>query len=190
MLSASHHKADSVPNQREAVADAWRSNAQKSSEEKGAGDAATQKHPRAAAGEKTTRQPASSSPAAPVEHSTESAKDDQPVARASSSSSGHPQQPPSLTLSLFSGSGHRSLSRIAAVVGINIVLPFINGVMLGFGEIFAREVIAWTRGWWRGERALRIGGRWGAGSGAAAVAGRGLMEGARSVDVSGSGSFP
>lgn len=191
LLSASHHKADAVPNQREAVADAWRSNAQKSSEEKGAGDAAAQKHPRAAAGEKETRQPASSSPAAPVESSAETAKDDQPVARASSSStSGHPQQPPSLTLSLFSGSGHRSLSRIAAVVGINIVLPFINGVMLGFGEIFAREVIAWTRGWWRGERALRIGGRWGAGSGAAAVAGRGLMEGARSVDVSGSGSFP
>lgn len=184
LLSAStHSKPDNVPNQREAVAAAWKSNAQKAAEEKNAGDASSQKHPEAAAGESQTVQPASSS--SPVAESSKSTPT-QPAG--SSSSQGHPQQPPSLTLSLFSGSGHRSLARIAAVVGINLVLPFINGVMLGFGEIFAREVISWTRNWWRG--GLKLGGRWGAGSGAAAIAGRGLMEGARSVDVSGSGSFP
>ncbi|KAJ9113883.1 hypothetical protein QFC19_000077 [Naganishia cerealis] len=188
LLSASSHKKpDAVSNQREAVAGAWRSNAQKSAEEKGAGDASSQKHPQAAAGATQTRQPASSSPSAPVAE-TSKPTPTEPASASSSSSQGHPQQPPSLTLSLFSGSGHRSLARIAAVVGINLVLPFINGVMLGFGEIFAREVISWTRSWWKG--GLRSAGRWGTGSGAAAIAGKGLMEGARSVDISGSGSFP
>ncbi|ORX40668.1 hypothetical protein BD324DRAFT_611731 [Kockovaella imperatae] len=64
--------------------------------------------------------------------------------------SGPPAQPPSLTLSLFTGpSGSMSFPRILAVLGINLVLPFINGVMLGFGEIFAREFVKVGRIWWR-----------------------------------------
>ena len=31
---------------------------------------------------------------------------------------------------------------LAAVLAINIGLPFVNGIMLGFGEIFARAVLA------------------------------------------------
>lgn len=69
--------------------------------------------------------------------------------------SGPPYQPPSLTLSLFTSPSHRSIARIAAVVGINLILPFINGVMLGFGEIFARETVIFGRRWWRGEASLR-----------------------------------
>ena len=63
---------------------------------------------------------------------------------------GPPVQPPSLTLSLFTGpSGSLSVTRILAVLGINLILPFVNGVMLGFGEIFAREVIKVGTVWWR-----------------------------------------
>jgi hypothetical protein len=69
--------------------------------------------------------------------------------------SGPPYQSPSLTLSLFTSPSHRSIARIAAVVGINLILPFVNGVMLGFGEIFARETVIFGRRWWRGEAALR-----------------------------------
>jgi len=32
-------------------------------------------------------------------------------------------------------------------LAINMFLPFVNGVMLGFGEIFARNVIAPWIGW-------------------------------------------
>lgn len=35
---------------------------------------------------------------------------------------------------------------LVATLGINLLLPFINGVMLGFGEIFAKNVVGWT-GW-------------------------------------------
>jgi len=45
-----------------------------------------------------------------------------------------------------------SLIRSAA---INLVLPFINGVMLGFGEIFAHELA--FRWGWRGVRVLPFG---------------------------------
>jgi len=69
--------------------------------------------------------------------------------------SGPPYQSPSLTLSLLTSPSHRSIARIAAVVGINLILPFINGVMLGFGEIFARETVIFGRRWWRGEASLR-----------------------------------
>jgi hypothetical protein len=36
---------------------------------------------------------------------------------------------------------------LLASLGINLLLPFINGVMLGVGEIFAKEVIGvwWNR---------------------------------------------
>ncbi|RXK37822.1 hypothetical protein M231_04912 [Tremella mesenterica] len=65
---------------------------------------------------------------------------------------GHPSQPPSLTLSIFTSPSHLSISRVLAVLGINVVLPFINGVMLGFGEIFAREVVRVSKVWWGGKR--------------------------------------
>ena len=67
-----------------------------------------------------------------------------------SSSVIRPAQPPSATLSIFDA--HRSTrARALALVGslaINLFLPFVNGVMLGFGEIFARS-LALRWGWWR-----------------------------------------
>ncbi|ORY26721.1 hypothetical protein BCR39DRAFT_252725 [Naematelia encephala] len=62
---------------------------------------------------------------------------------------GPPTQPPSLTLSVFTMPSHLTFSRVVAVLGINLVLPFINGVMLGFGEIFAREVVRVGQIWYR-----------------------------------------
>ena len=59
-----------------------------------------------------------------------------------------PIHPPSVTLSIFDSSLSRR-ARILALVSslsINLLLPFINGVMLGFGEIFARHIIKWD-GW-------------------------------------------
>ncbi|WRT70313.1 uncharacterized protein IL334_007311 [Kwoniella shivajii] len=79
----------------------------------------------------------------------------------SSDNSQPPAQPPSLTLSLFNPS-QLTFRRVLAVVGINLVLPFVNGVFLGFGEIFAREVIRVGRLVWRGERTI-----WSFGRGAA-----------------------
>ncbi|WWC71925.1 uncharacterized protein I206_105884 [Kwoniella pini CBS 10737] len=73
-----------------------------------------------------------------------------------------PQQPPSLTLSLFDPS-QLTFRRVLAVVGINLILPFVNGVFLGFGEIFAREVVRVGKLVWRGERTI-----WSFGRGAAA----------------------
>ena len=50
------------------------------------------------------------------------------------------------------------LSLVLSSLAINLLLPFINGVMLGFGEIFAKEVVGWF-GWksWRGSRAAGLG---------------------------------
>lgn len=51
----------------------------------------------------------------------------------------------SLTLAAFSPgpmSWTRRLSLVTASLAINLGLPFLNGVMLGFGEIFARAVLA------------------------------------------------
>ncbi|EKM58185.1 uncharacterized protein PHACADRAFT_171433 [Phanerochaete carnosa HHB-10118-sp] len=36
---------------------------------------------------------------------------------------------------------------LASSIGINLLLPFVNGVMLGFGEIFAKEVVFRWFGW-------------------------------------------
>jgi len=57
----------------------------------------------------------------------------------------------SATLVMFDPKVPRRTRVIAlfASIGINFVLPFINGVMLGFGEIFARGLVDW----WRGGRA-------------------------------------
>lgn len=107
------------------------------------------------------------------------------------SHSSPPAQPPSLTLSLFSSPSNLSISRLVAVLGINLVLPFINGVMLGFGEIFAREAVRVGRLVFRGERRLSGFGRggWGEaeqGQGRGMGAGRGVA----GVGLSGSGGFP
>ncbi|AAW45642.1 hypothetical protein CNBH3770 [Cryptococcus deneoformans B-3501A] len=88
-----------------------------------------------------------------------------------------PTQPPSLTLTLFTNASSLSIPRIFAVIGINLVLPFINGVMLGFGEIFAREVVKVGKAVWRGERSLF---NWNRGSG---LGGRGTT----GVGLSGAG---
>jgi len=52
---------------------------------------------------------------------------------------------PSLTLSIFSGSilpRKQLVLSVLASLGINLCLPFVNGVMLGLGEIFARDWMA------------------------------------------------
>jgi hypothetical protein len=76
---------------------------------------------------------------------------------------------------------------VFAVLGINLVLPFINGVMLGFGEIFAREAFKVGRLVFRGERSF-FGWRGGNASGDAerGAGGRGVA----GVGLSGSGGFP
>lgn len=83
-----------------------------------------------------------------------------------------------------------SVTRLVAVLGINLVLPFINGVMLGFGEIFAREVVKVGVLVFRGERSLfgwARGRGWG---GAEAGEARGGGRGVAGVGLSGSGGFP
>ncbi|KAH7342126.1 hypothetical protein B0J17DRAFT_649587 [Rhizoctonia solani] len=60
-----------------------------------------------------------------------------------------PAPPPSLTLSIFDSS-LPTRTRVIAIfssLAINMFLPFVNGVMLGFGEIFARNVIGPWFGW-------------------------------------------
>jgi hypothetical protein len=84
---------------------------------------------------------------------------------------------------------HLTLSRVIAVLGINLVLPFINGVMLGFGEIFAREVVRVGKLVYHGERSLwdwRR--RWGAEQQGPDRFGGG--RGVAGVGLSGSGGFP
>ena len=102
--------------------------------------------------------------------------------QSSSQSQSHntpPSQPPSLTLSLFTSPSTVSISKIFAIVGINILLPFVNGVMLGFGEIFAREAVRTGRHWWNTGTGL-FGRRGGSGLGGRGTSGAGL---------SGSGGF-
>jgi hypothetical protein len=96
-----------------------------------------------------------------------------------------PAAPPSLTLSLFTMPGHLSVGRVTAVLGINLVLPFINGVMLGLGEIFAREAVKVGRLWYR-----EGGGLFGLFSGRRSSGGNGGSRGVSSVGLSGSGGFP
>jgi hypothetical protein len=52
-------------------------------------------------------------------------------------------------------------TRIWALVGalsINLLLPFVNGVMLGFGEIFAKDIVMNWFGWNTSAVGLRTGG--------------------------------
>jgi hypothetical protein len=59
-----------------------------------------------------------------------------------------PPHPPSATLTIFDStlSTRTRLLALTSALAINFLLPFVNGVMLGFGEIFARNVVAWI-GW-------------------------------------------
>ncbi|GAA5869220.1 hypothetical protein JCM16303_000396 [Sporobolomyces ruberrimus] len=58
---------------------------------------------------------------------------------------------PSLTLAISSAwhtaPWSRKIWAIIASVAINVGLPFVNGVMLGFGELFARNVLGVRFGW-------------------------------------------
>ncbi|KAG8831811.1 hypothetical protein FRC20_008069, partial [Serendipita sp. 405] len=60
-----------------------------------------------------------------------------------------PVAPPSVTLSIFDStlSTRARFLALASSLAINLVLPFINGVMLGFGEIAAKSLFGW--GGWR-----------------------------------------
>ncbi|CAG8745350.1 2422_t:CDS:2, partial [Acaulospora colombiana] len=66
--------------------------------------------------------------------------------------------PPSVTLSVFDSSLSRRarLLALASSLAINLLLPFINGVMLGFGEIAAKSVFNWG-GWSSVAGALGLG---------------------------------
>ncbi|KAH9814057.1 hypothetical protein DFH28DRAFT_1108318 [Melampsora americana] len=65
----------------------------------------------------------------------------------------NPTPIPSLTLSLFRHlfddrlTWDRKIGCITATLAINLFLPFINGIMLGFGEIAARELVGKYMGW-------------------------------------------
>lgn len=109
-----------------------------------------------------------------------------PVEAPAASSSAAPapaDATPSLTLSLFTAPKSLTLPRVIAALGINLILPFINGVFLGFGEITAREAVRVGRLWWKGERAIagfwrRDDGSVVNGGGARAVSAVGLSGGA------------
>ncbi|KAJ3830228.1 hypothetical protein F5880DRAFT_1606910 [Lentinula raphanica] len=60
-----------------------------------------------------------------------------------------PAAPASATLSVFDTSLSTStrVKAFASALAINLLLPFVNGVMLGFGEIFAKNVVLGWFGW-------------------------------------------
>ena len=60
-----------------------------------------------------------------------------------------PAPPPTATLAVFDStlSTRTRLKALFSSFAINMLLPFINGVMLGFGEIFAKNVILGWLGW-------------------------------------------
>jgi hypothetical protein len=57
--------------------------------------------------------------------------------------------PLSATLAIFDSSlpARTRLGALASSLAINFLLPFVNGVMLGFGEIFAKNVVFGWLGW-------------------------------------------
>ena len=57
--------------------------------------------------------------------------------------------PPTATLAIFDStlSTRTRVKALFSSVAINMLLPFVNGVMLGFGEIFAKNVIMGWMGW-------------------------------------------
>ncbi|KAI5116960.1 hypothetical protein M0805_001364 [Coniferiporia weirii] len=71
-----------------------------------------------------------------------------PVSAAAAAAAAGAVAPPSATLSIFDSrlpARARALALISSL-SINFLLPFVNGVMLGFGEIFARS-LASRFGW-------------------------------------------
>lgn len=127
----------------------------------------------------------------PSKRQTEKAFEDttgMPVVSSANPSSASPSVPqPSLTLSIFTRPGSLTLSRVVAALGINLVLPFINGVFLGLGEIFAREAVRVGRIWWKQERTRDTRTTRDTGKGWSASDGRG--RGIPGVGLSGAGGF-
>ncbi|GAA6019394.1 hypothetical protein JCM11491_004813 [Sporobolomyces phaffii] len=86
------------------------------------------------------------SPAAPVRRSSSP-----PPPERRPSESHAADSAPSLTLAISSAwhtaPWSRKIWAIIASVAINVGLPFVNGVMLGFGELFARNVLGVRFGW-------------------------------------------
>lgn len=111
----------------------------------------------------------------PSKRQTEKAFEDttgMPVVSSASAATTNPSVPqPSLTLSIFTRPGSLTLSRVMAALGINLVLPFINGVFLGLGEIFAREAVRFGRIWWKEKKSGDAEKGW---AGSRGVAGVGL----------------
>lgn len=109
----------------------------------------------------------------PSKRTTEKAFEDttgMPVVSSASATSTNPSVPqPSLTLSIFTRPGSLTVSRVMAALGINLVLPFINGVFLGLGEIFAREAVRFGRIWWREKKSGDAEKGWTGGKGTAGV---------------------
>ncbi|KAF9496770.1 hypothetical protein BDN71DRAFT_1468269 [Pleurotus eryngii] len=66
--------------------------------------------------------------------------------------------PPSATVSVFDASlsTQTRAKALFAAVAINLLLPFVNGVMLGFGEIFAKNVVLQWFGWSKPARTGRV----------------------------------
>jgi hypothetical protein len=61
-----------------------------------------------------------------------------------------PQQVPgSVTLAIFDSSlsTRTRVTALFSALAVNLFLPFVNGVMLGFGEIFAKNVVMQWFGW-------------------------------------------
>ena len=61
-----------------------------------------------------------------------------------------PQQvPTSATLAIFDDtlSTRTRLMALVSSLAVNLLIPFVNGVMLGFGEIVAKDVIMGWLGW-------------------------------------------
>lgn len=60
-----------------------------------------------------------------------------------------PAPPPTTTLAIFDStlSTRTRVKALFSSVAINMLLPFVNGVMLGFGEIFAKNLIMGWLGW-------------------------------------------
>jgi hypothetical protein len=63
----------------------------------------------------------------------------------------------SFTMAVFdpSLSTRSRLKALASSLAVNLLLPFVNGVMLGFGEIFAKNFVLQWLGW--GSTAANVG---------------------------------
>ncbi|KZV67440.1 hypothetical protein PENSPDRAFT_754935 [Peniophora sp. CONT] len=71
----------------------------------------------------------------------------------------HGDKTASATLTVFDStlSTRTRVWALVGAVGINLLLPFVNGVMLGFGEIFAKDVVMGWLGWGKGKGTSGVG---------------------------------